>query len=69
MRAVSARARVKVDGWKGEFLVMSVDRELQTANLIPVENGELEEDVPFSRIRPLNEEVLEADADRACGQV
>lgn len=41
-----------MEGRKGVFLVIAVDRERQVAHLIPTTGSDvhLEEDVPFSRI-------------------
>jgi hypothetical protein len=52
MRIPAVRERVNMEGRKGVFLVIAVDRERQVAHLIPTTGPDvhLEEDVPFSRI-------------------
>jgi hypothetical protein len=52
---LSVRERVRLEGRSGEFLVVSVDRDRQVADLIATTDGiELEEDVPFSAIHVAN---------------
>jgi hypothetical protein len=54
MRIPAVRERVSVEGRRGPFLVVAVDRDRQVADLIPAaEEGVLEEDVPFASIQPL----------------
>lgn len=51
------RERVLVDGRDGVFLVVWVDLPRMVAVLVRIdETGALEEDVPFTAIRPLNPE-------------
>lgn len=51
MRIPAVRERVRVDGRRGTFLVMAVDRDRQVADLIPTASeGTVEEDVPFAVI-------------------
>lgn len=59
MRIPAVRERVHVTGRAGAFLVMSVDRDRQVADLIPTDGGRgLEEDVPFASILPFEESHL-----------
>lgn len=46
-----------MEGRKGVFLVIAVDREREVAHLIPTTGSDvhLEEDVPFAQIAPLRE--------------
>ena len=55
----AARQRVKIEGQTGVFLVVWVDSERCTADLIPLTQGNLVETVPFSRIRPLHGDALD----------
>jgi hypothetical protein len=53
MRMPSVRERVRLEGHAREFIIVSVDRERQVADLIAATGGlHLEEDVPFSSILP-----------------
>jgi hypothetical protein len=53
MRMPSVPERVRLEGRDGEFIIVSVDRERQVADLIAASGGlHLEEDVPFSSILP-----------------
>jgi len=53
MRMRSVRERVKLEGRGGEFIIVSVDRARQVADLIATTGAlHLEEDVPFSSILP-----------------
>lgn len=53
MRIPAARERVRLEGQEGTFLVVWVDHDRGTADLIPLGEGEVEDSVPFARIRPL----------------
>jgi hypothetical protein len=56
MRIPAVRERVQITGRASAFLVMSVDRDRQVADLIPTDGGQgLEEDVPFASIVLLDE--------------
>lgn len=60
MRIPAARERVHIDGCEGVFLVVGVDQERRTVDLIPVSDGDAEDGVPFARIQPVGEDgVLE----------
>ena len=55
MRIPAARERVKVDGQSQTYLVVWIDAERQTADLIPIVQGEVLDGVPFSQICPMQE--------------
>lgn len=56
MQIPGVRQRVRLPDRSGDFLVIFVDRERQVADLIPaLESDHLEEDVPFSALRPVPE--------------
>ena len=51
MRVPAVRERVNIEGRRGAFLVAAVDRDRQVADLIStLEDGVMEEDVPFTAI-------------------
>jgi hypothetical protein len=53
MKMPGVRERVKLEDCNGEFIIVSVDRERQGADLIAAIGGlHLEEDVPFFSILP-----------------
>lgn len=52
MRIPSTRERVHTDGHEGAFIVVHVDYDRQTVDLIPVAGiGPALEDIPFGAIR------------------
>jgi|UPI00047C036F hypothetical protein len=58
MRIPATRERVRLEDREGAFLVVWVDHDRGTADLIPLGEGDVEDSVPFARIRP-----LEVDSD------
>lgn len=53
MRLLGTRERVQTDGQEDSYIIVHVDRERQTVDLIPaVGFGPALEDVPFRAIRP-----------------
>ena len=59
MRIPATRERVRIDGREGVFIVVWVDQERQTADLIPAGEGNIEDSVPFAKLRPLHGDPLE----------
>jgi len=62
MDRVQQYERVRLAGWAGVFLVLSIDEEKQTAELMPLDHiAPLLDDVPWSQLLPFNQ-VMEMKA-------
>lgn len=55
MSIPATRQHVRIDNQHGVFLVVWVDIDGQTADLIPLGEGDAVLTVPFSQIRPLRD--------------
>jgi hypothetical protein len=55
MRIPATRERVRLEGRDGLFLVVWVDADRQTADLVPLIHGDAVFSVPFGQIRPLSD--------------
>lgn len=62
MRIPAVREHVMVEGHNDPFLVIGVDQDLGTADLVPLLEGDTVLSVPFSAIRPLHANTYPADA-------
>lgn len=51
----ATRQHVRIDDQIGDFLVLWVDAEQQTAEVVPLAEGDAVLTVPFSQIRPIRD--------------
>jgi hypothetical protein len=55
MKIPAVRERVRVQGRKGVFLVVGVDREREVVDVISTSSGgHVDEDIPFASLLPLD---------------
>lgn len=48
-------SKVSIQGHEGTYLVYRVDSDRRVADLLPFKNGQLELDVPFASMKPLED--------------